>query len=656
MGKTGSIQIFVDTGLPIITVTPMGDIISDTIFSTNIELSIDTNIGYWSTNGTIFNEFTTNVTINLLVSNYSTIQYYGASSNSSTATQTVVYQVVPEISISAGPTSDTTTNEVFTMQLTTTENNGYFSTNGSVFEAFAKGATNIIINKDTILKFYGSSDGVHTGSIQTVVYSVIPDVSITAGPTSGTLTNEAFTIQLTTTANNGYFSTNGSAFEAFPMNTKDIIINVDSTLKFYGSSDGLHTSSTQTTHYSIRHNEQIYVSTSGNDANDGKTFANAVLTIQKAVELVKTYSYANVYVEAGTYQQGTGLSNNVAINNYAGVNIVDISSFNLIGGWNAAFDTQNGVSILDGQNSLHHIIWVENISNLTIDGFIIQNGNGLGSSSRGGGIYSINCQSNTINAIVANNTAAFGAGICIRYGSHNTINGTISNNIGVAGGGVFLEYSDTNTISGTVSKNTASNRAGGIDIYGSSYNTITGTVSSNIAIDSEGGGIHLYIGKHNIISGVIFGNVSDSGGGVYINTSYTTVSGIVSNNTAISGGGIFINSNVSNTISGVIIDNFATIYGGGIYIYNGLYNTFSGTISNNIAESNGGGLYFGPSAANNTFTATSIVRWNTVTDGSVGDGGGVYVSSSAGSQTTNAGFIISDNSPDDWAGIAPSAP
>lgn len=370
----------------------------------------------------------------------------------------------------------------------------------------------------------------------------------------------------------------------------------------------------------------IFVSTSGNDANDGSSSAKAILTIQTAIDLAKANNCINVYVTAGTYVQGAGLLNSHTNNNYAGVNIQNIDNMNLLGGWNSDFSSQTGYSTLDGANgasSNKHIIWVQDSTNFTINGFVIINGNantGNWPLNCGGGVFFTNVQFSLLtNCIVSNNTAT------------------------ICGGGVFLWYSDYNTISGNILYNTA-DYGGGIYLGGDN-GTIYGFVYNNIA--SAGGGIYLN-GVNNTISGSFYNNTATNGGGVKVGGDNNTISGSVYNNIVSQyGGGVFLDGGNYNTISGSVYNNTAT-NGGGVCLAGAISNTISGSILSNTAT-NGGGVYFLSNATNNTFTSLSVVRWNTVTGGAIGDGGGVYNGSGAGSQTTNVGFVISDNSPDNWA-------
>lgn len=324
----------------------------------------------------------------------------------------------------------------------------------------------------------------------------------------------------------------------------------------------------------------IYVSTSGNDANDGLSPANAVLTIQDAILLATNAGYNDVYVEAGVYIQGAGLSNNVAGNNYAGINIVVINNINLVGGWSSDFSSQSGYSILDGENSLCHIIWADELTNLTINGFVVCNGNanGISPHSRAGGIYFKTANYSVVtNCIISNNTASEnGGGLYLMYADNNIIRASVNNNIvSYNGGGLFLNNADNNTISGSIYNNTAS----------------------------------------------------------------------------WFGGGLFLFNVTNNIISVSVYNNTASRDGGGLFLDNADTNTFSGHITNNTAGTGylGGGVWIDSTAVGNIFTATSVVRWNTVTGGSIGDGGGVYNEAGAGTQTTNTGFVCSNNSPDDWA-------
>lgn len=712
---TTFIKVFVETGTPVITADYSNDIFTNEAFTVTFDVS--ENYGYWSTNSIPFVQFDTNGT-SILISGDVILKYYANDgAGNTTPMQTVVYKVNTSSPLVVVNPGTHLFDQSFVASLSVNRDHGYWSTNGvsSFIELYTNG-TNISIDDTTTLYCYGY-DGTNTSSTQTIVYTydaTAPAVNII--PAGDITTNEAFTVSLSVGENYGYWSTNGIAF--VQVDTGGIIFNIsgDTVLKYYGS-DGLNTSSTQTVNYLFDYGN-IYVSINGNNLNDGIAPFKAVLSVQKAIDLAQATGYTNIYVEEGTYRPGVGLAHSVADNNYAGVNISNVNNINLVGGWDSDFTVRAGYSTLTAINGNFeinkHIIWVEDLTNLMIDGFVIQDGiaNGSYPHNRGGGIYfKYVLYTLVTNCIISDNTAnGDGGGVYMNNSSHNSINGTILNNFADStadyggGGGVYTIDSSYNLISGIISDNTASGSisvGGGVNIKNGTSNIISGIISNNTTGSEEGGGVFITGGSHNFISGTL---VDNNGGGVLVKvSSYNTISGTIINNNGSGGvclytgnyniisgtilgnivnavvrsggGGVYISGDY-NTISGNISSNTAGDRGGGVYIYGGWYNNISATISGNSANQNGGGVcmsgsyntntgsivsntagsgykgggvYIYSGSVNNFFGPASVIRWNTVTDGSVGDGGGVYNDNAAGTQFTNSTTVISDNSPDDWA-------
>lgn len=353
--------------------------------------------------------------------------------------------------------------------------------------------------------------------------------AVTVLPSGNITTNKSFVLMISVDENYGYWSTNFVAFVQFSTGTDVILNNTGSitNLRVYGEDISNNVSTTNVSIYIFNWSAGIYVSTSGDDANDGLSPANAVLTIQDAILLATNAGRLNVYVETGIYIQGAGLSNTVVGNNYAGVNIINANNINLIGGWDGGFMAQTGYSELDGigvSATNKHIIWAENTTNLTIDGFVIRGGNADTSNPHnyGGGILITNVlHSLIINCTISNNNAdaGGGGGIMLYYSDYDIINATVSDNSAFYGGGIYA-LGLSNTISRTILNNTtpAGGYGGGVYIHAvSSNNTISGTILDNTAMN--GGGVYNG-GKYTIISGTISGNtVSAFGGGVHNNGS-----------------------------------------------------------------------------------------------------------------------------------------
>ena len=362
----------------------------------------------------------------------------------------------------------------------------------------------------------------------------------------------------------------------------------------------------------INWDEYIYVSVAGNDSNGGfKTLP--VKSIQKAVEIAGNFGLSSIRVAQGIYTPGNGLNIESAGYQYSGA-FIDVAGLTILGGWNPDFTERNGISELDGNSALKHVIWIDDVANVTIDGFVIRGGfaNGSNPHNSGGGIY-INGGSghNIENAVISNNTAtgtlAYGGGVYVNGGTSHTISATISGNTATgssaSGGGVYVDSGTSHEISGTITGNTANNWGGGVLVNGGTSHEISGTITSNTA--GNGGGVSVYEGTSHTISGTISDNTVNTGGGVWVQAGTDhTISGTITDNTANNnGGGVFVVEGTNHTISGTIAGNTANT-GGGVFVGWSTSHTISGTITGNTANT-GGGVCFWDNSANDTHTFVS---------------------------------------------------
>ena len=302
-------------------------------------------------------------------------------------------------------------------------------------------------------------------------------------------------------------------------------------------------------------------------------------------------------------------------------------------------------------------------SNAVVQGFTIQNGNGINYENLdrwfGGGIY-CNGTSPTIkyNIIHQNSVAHGGGGLCAMNDANVTVthNKIIGNHAGKSGGGGFMIYNSFSVISYNDiignSTDTASlgqydlGMGGGILSSNSQMdgsNTIThNTISENIAC--TGGGICSYVRSYDIISdneisnNMATGDNNNStsvnrmrGGGISL---YHTFFGIVNNNdiadnyAGACGGGIHVwlnhAVNEAHIDSNVIIGNISTQIGGGICAEEWLDNGY--ITANLIAENdaiNGAGISF--LGSNGTVTGNTIAN-----NSASNNGGGLHGYSTTG--------------------------
>jgi parallel beta-helix repeat protein/YD repeat-containing protein len=414
----------------------------------------------------------------------------------------------------------------------------------------------------------------------------------------------------------------------------------------------------------------IYVTTNGDDANDGWSWATAKRTIQAGINAAS--NDRAVLVAKGTYKAQTpplppGNVNldfdgkevhlkGVAAADY-GYPDCDVGSI-----WCIDCEDIYGRRAFIFQNQETEFSWV--------DGFTIINGN----APLGGGIFCIDSSPTITNCIIgiteSGNTATYnGGGICCVHASPTIINCTIKgNDAGEHGGGICCEVGSNLTITNcTVESNTAFDGAG-IYCLNSCPMITSCRIGSNQTYPGDGGGIYccccngpypftvlsmvdctidsnsgyygggIYcdrVGQRLLMTMdncTIRGNIAtEDGGGIWCHWSDLTMSdcAITRNSAGCSGGGIACSDSGLDVSNCVIMNNTAIVAGGGIECVNGASACIAGcliasnsTTSTTPEEGDGGGIAV-YSDSDATITNCTIAD-NTATN----NGGGIYVSSS----------------------------
>ena len=241
----------------------------------------------------------------------------------------------------------------------------------------------------------------------------------------------------------------------------------------------------------------VFVSTTGNDGNSGGR-TDPLFSLQAAVSKALAVGFNTIRVAEGMYSPGSGLN----LSN-SGVVLTNISGLSIIGGYSSDFFSHNGVSILNGADSLYHLVFIYRAQNIDLSGFTITHGcaSGSGNNGYGGGVfiqYSYNIF--ITNSIISNNVSTgaplcLGGGLFIQGGKSVTISGTISDNSAKTGGGIFVYEGTNHCFSATFIGNTATSYGGGV------------------FVDTSGIGFNF--------SGTFYGNYSPQGGGIYLNYTST---------------------------------------------------------------------------------------------------------------------------------------
>ncbi|MCX8096316.1 MAG: right-handed parallel beta-helix repeat-containing protein [Spirochaetes bacterium] len=498
----------------------------------------------------------------------------------------------------------------------------------------------------------GSSVGISDPTNNQIINSTSITVSGTAHSYSSTVSG----VFLRLGDSGGFGQVNGT--DNWTTNLTSLNEGVN-TIYVYSIDNAGNTSSTQSVSFIVA--LRMYVSTNGNDSNNGVSKTSPVRNIQTAVSRARIYNVNEIYTTTGLYRptSGGGLVNETGFIGDSGVLITN-NNIRIIGGWDANFNNIIGYSELDGENILYHILFITNATNIVIKNLVIRKGNANYSSfphSVGGGIYLDNVSYSLIsNVVISNNSASSrGGGIYIASSHSNIIIANIFSNrvVNYEGGGIYLSYSHSNLISGSVYYNSASGNqpsslGGGIYLYSSSENLIASSVYSNYSTrggggiymyyshtniiasnvyanlsSNDGGGIYLYYSHNNTISGNVFNNTAaTNGGGIYLLVAdNNTISGNVYSNESIQGGGIFLQQSDLNNITSTVYNNRAKFTGGGINLSSSRNNTINGIIHNNYANFSGGGITLDYSHSN---SISGTIFSNSTTN----CGGGIYINSS----------------------------
>jgi len=297
-------------------------------------------------------------------------------------------------------------------------------------------------------------------------------------------------------------------------------------------------------------------------------------------------------------------------------------------------------------------LFVENNSNVSIDGTVISNNDA-------GGLYidadaQVVLQNTNLNQ--NRNLARNGGALFVGDGANVQLSKSkIINNIANASGG-GIESIGLLTITDTIisgNKVITNFRGGGITAAGGTLSVSRSVISGHILgpHPSEGNGAGMVVMGNAIASiseTTISGNVSRAnGGGIYVASATASLSierstitnnqtldsrphGCFTGGPCVQGGGISANSTITITRS-TISGNHSDGIGGGVFLGFGQATIDASTIVNNTAASSGGGILKLQTSAT-LRVANSIVASNTATDfpnqadclGAVSGGGNIF--------------------------------
>ncbi len=293
-----------------------------------------------------------------------------------------------------------------------------------------------------------------------------------------------------------------------------------------------------------------FVAPGGDDGDNCLSSSTPCATINGVLAKPGLVAGDTIKVASGTYT-GTGSE----------VVLLD-KDVTLSGGWDGTFFTQDGYSIMDGENTRRGIRVSGGVS-ASMEYFVVQNGY-VGSGAGGAGILNDGGILDLSYCTISGNTTAGGGGGIRSYsGSTTTLNHClISGNTAASSGGISNSGVRMTIIDSTISGNTATDGGGGGIGNGSILTLVNSTISGNQCIgipanNPGGGGISSGGGTLTLNNSTVSGNTTSSwrGGGIFNGGSSVYLNNsTISNNSAYQVGGIFNNSG-SVTSAVVTIQN-----------------------------------------------------------------------------------------------------
>ncbi|MEN6358311.1 MAG: Ig-like domain-containing protein [Armatimonadota bacterium] len=285
---------------------------------------------------------------------------------------------------------------------------------------------------------------------------------------------------------------------------------------------------------------------SGSDygtGRDGSTWAKAVQSVQRGIELAASGGEVWVKATATEYNGSYGRITNLRPYVYVYGGFAGSESVRSDRSWIA------NETILNGSQSGSPIVTSvgPGYGVSTVDGFKIYNG----SASNGAGIYCDKYSSPilTNNNITENTSTNYGGGIYCNYSSPQIVNNKIVGNTANTGGGIYSLYGSTVITGNTIDDNSVSADAGGIYAKGRAVLIAKNTIKNHQytgAYNAQGGGLWLESVRAATVKANRFDNNTDWYSGAAISLLNCTAASVVNNlfveNFAKNGGGGAIES------------------------------------------------------------------------------------------------------------------
>lgn len=323
--------------------------------------------------------------------------------------------------------------------------------------------------------------------------------------------------------------------------------------------------------------EFVYVSSAGDNANDGLSPQTPVASIMVAIPIAQAHISRQVRVHGDFSLTPT--------EEVSGLYLVGLTNIVLSGGWNADFSAQDSYSALKSVDC-EHVVYIKNCINVCLSNFIVTGGKST--SAEGGGIFIAYSKNITLVCIVSNNQAnTTGGGIYLNDADGSVIAGSVIANTASSGGGVYVYNSSGVTVSGLIINNTSQQGGGGLYLRESDSCSFSGCISNNFSSGS-GAGVNVFHTHECVFSGSVISNSTQNtfSAGYFLsfaNSNVFTPSSVTTNNCSLMEMGMA-------TGIAIYVDQYST---NNILRYGALYTPniwLSNDVTNNILDADN--LYY----------------------------------------------------------------
>ena len=410
----------------------------------------------------------------------------------------------------------------------------------------------------------------------------------------------------------------------------------------------------------------VYVSPGGAGGMDGTSWANALGSMQAAVNSAAAVHPEGdeIWVAGGTYTEGATVVWATNVRAYGGFHTGDTQ-------FSQRDLAPANASVISGAG-LYRVISLSSLTNVCLDGFTVSGGS---SSSPGAGIYGLSLDANVriANCTITGNTttgAVDGGGLCLELCTGVQVlrcaftanNSATSDSIALNGGGGAVLLDSVATIDGcSFTSNTSYGHGGGLLAGGAGTTastvihncTFTTNKAGTIAPNNRwGGGLCVTAGAAPLVTECVFtGNTATYTGGA-IGIVFNAKPDIrdtrfVGNSSGGYGGGaVYIQEGAGETVTAnfarcLFDGNTSTQYGGAGCLFgnNGMATTFSSCTFTNNQSPYGGGLFLLGSNDNVTITGCTF-QGNTSTGGVASHGGAIYEQQSGTKLNLSRSYFI----------------